>query len=191
MSTDNGTTRIRSCIMSAAVCRRRTAIVRRSTVGQMNTVRRDQLSKTLRSLAAAHAAMGELIERTLTLLSSDLPFAGYTLPQSRRSRHCTRTVCSVPVIDRSLLSVVHAGRICFLGNTLPFKFIARLARQPNVYVSYEDVLSEVWQGVRSDAAVRSVVKTLRSKLRKAGMNILADAIDGTVSGHYALTLRKP
>ena len=37
----------------------------------------------------------------------------------------------------------------------------------------------------SHEAIRSVVKTLRSRLRQAGMKNLADAIDGSVPRHYA------
>jgi DNA-binding winged helix-turn-helix (wHTH) protein len=86
------------------------------------------------------------------------------------------------------LSVTFQGKDCFLGNTLPFKFLSHLARRPNAYVSYEDLLADVWRGVRSDSAVRSVVKALRARLRRAGLDGLADAIDGTVAGHYALKL---
>jgi DNA-binding response OmpR family regulator len=53
-------------------------------------------------------------------------------------------------------------------------------------VSHEQLQEEVWDAVRSRSAVRSVVKVLRAKLRKAGMTGLADAIDGHVAGHYAL-----
>jgi hypothetical protein len=88
--------------------------------------------------------------------------------------------------ERSLLSVTFRGKTCFLDNTLLFKLLASLSQRPNAYLSYEDLLSNVWEGVRSDATVRSVVKALRQRLRGAGPGELADAIDGTVAGHYAL-----
>jgi hypothetical protein len=81
------------------------------------------------------------------------------------------------------------GKTCFLGNTRPFRFLARLAQRPNAYIPYEDLLSDVWQGLLSDSAVRSVAKALRQRLRQAGLGDLADAIDGTVAGHYTLRLR--
>jgi DNA-binding response OmpR family regulator len=92
------------------------------------------------------------------------------------------------LIDRESLSVTFHGKTCFLSNTIPFKFLCHLARRPNTYISHEELLSEVWQGYRSDAAVRSVVKTLRAKLRQAGLAALAEAIDGSAAGHYSLKL---
>ena len=81
------------------------------------------------------------------------------------------------------------GRTCFLGNSLHFRLLGRLAQRPNSYFSYEDLFARVWDGgVRSDDAVRSVVKRLRRALRRAGLGDLAKAIDGSVPGHYALKL---
>lgn len=91
-------------------------------------------------------------------------------------------------VDRSRLTVTFRGKSCFLGNTLPFRFLERLAEKPNTFVPHEELLTDVWEGNRSDAAVRSVVKTLRRKLRDAGLTEVADAIDGTTSGHYTLKL---
>jgi DNA-binding response OmpR family regulator len=73
---------------------------------------------------------------------------------------------------------------------LPLKLFERLARRPNQYLSYERLLDEVWEGTRSFSAIRSVVKTLRGRLVKAGMADLADAIDGSVYRHYGLKLDK-
>jgi DNA-binding response OmpR family regulator len=91
-------------------------------------------------------------------------------------------------IEQALLSVTYQGKTCFLGNTLPFKLLCQLARRPNTYIPHEELLADVWQCIRSDAAVRSVVKTLRKKLRQAGLVALAQAIDGSESGHYSLKL---
>lgn len=55
----------------------------------------------------------------------------------------------------------------------------RLARRPNVYVTYEQLLDDVWDGqLRSETAIRSVVRELRRSLREAGMHAVADAIHG-------------
>jgi DNA-binding response OmpR family regulator len=95
---------------------------------------------------------------------------------------------NLPTIDRSVMCVVYRGQSCFLGNTLMLKFLERLARRPNRYVSYDSLLSDVWNSIRENSSVRSVVKELRAKLRAAGMSRLSDAIDGHVSGHYGLML---
>ena len=85
------------------------------------------------------------------------------------------------------MAVAYRGRECFLGNSLGLRLLARLADRPDRYVSYDDLLADVWDGGhRSDAAVRSVVRDLRRRLRAAGLGDLAAAIDGSVSGHYAL-----
>ncbi|QDV25891.1 winged helix-turn-helix domain-containing protein [Aureliella helgolandensis] len=92
---------------------------------------------------------------------------------------------SEPRIDQQMLCVYHDGKCCFLGNTLPFKILARLMRTPGIYVPHNVLLKELWEGVRSDSAIRSVIKTLRIKLRKAGLNAVADRIDGSVRCHYS------
>jgi DNA-binding response OmpR family regulator len=71
---------------------------------------------------------------------------------------------------------------------LLFRLLERLAAQPEKYLSYEDLLSEVWESNRSDGAVRSVVRRLREALRSQGMDEVAEGIDGSVPGHYALKL---
>ena len=93
-----------------------------------------------------------------------------------------------PVVDRTTFTVHWGGKTCFLGNTLPFKFMERLARRPNQLVPCDQLLDEVWQCCRSREAMRSVVKVLRQKLGQAGMKDLAGAIDGTTVGHYGLML---
>jgi hypothetical protein len=50
------------------------------------------------------------------------------------------------------------------------------------------LLDDVWHCKRTKSAVKSVVKSLRIKLRVAGLTELAQAIDGSVYGHYALKL---
>jgi DNA-binding response OmpR family regulator len=125
-----------------------------------------------------------LLEQTLTLLCEELSLDPLTY---------FRTQPAAPggypglVADPRELVVRFGGKTCFLGNTLPFRLLARLAQRPNRYFTYEELLADVWEGdCRSDASVRSVVKVLRRKLREAGMGQLADAIDGTERGHYAL-----
>lgn len=84
--------------------------------------------------------------------------------------------------------MIWIGRRCFLGRTLTFKLFERLARRPNQYVTYDRLLQDVWNGLRSNEAIRSVVKELRRKLIDAGMSDLAEAIDGSNRECYGLIL---
>jgi len=72
------------------------------------------------------------------------------------------------------------GRTCYLGDTLPFWFLERLARRPNQLFRYDTLLQDVWKCKRSKEALRSVVKVLRQKLKAADMDDLAEAIDGAL-----------
>ncbi len=130
-------------------------------------------SETLRSLHSLKAIIA-------TSQPDDLNAAAHVYPEAVSSL--------VPRINHSLLSVTHQGKNCFLGNTLPFRVLVRLLRRPNSYVSNETLLEEIWEGIRSPEAVRSVVKTLRAKLRDAGLEALSKGIDGTVKGHCAILL---
>jgi DNA-binding response OmpR family regulator len=152
----------------------------------MDERKREQIRRTLRNMAEAHASMIEFMEQALELLNEELALDPFTFWYT----HKPKRRADVPAVDHELFTVTFRGRTCFLGNTLPFRFISRLARRPNVYVANEDLLSDVWQGVRSDDATRGVVKRLRGALRRAGMAELAEAIDGTTTGHYALKLRR-
>ena len=139
-------------------------------------------------MAQAHASMIEFMEQALVLLNEELALDPITFWHAHRPTAHLKADDDDPVVDEGLLVVRFHGQSCFLGNTLPFRFLVRLARHPNIYLSYEDLLDEVWEGVRSDEAVRSVVKRLRSKLRQNGMADLANAIDGSEPGRYALKI---
>lgn len=155
----------------------------------METYRRAQIQQTLRSLADTYKVMMELMEHMLSLLSQESALDPLAYFQAHPPQPGAPTRDTRFVIDPTLLTVTFRGQACFLGNTHCFRFISHLAHRLNAYVTYEDLLAEVWHGaVRSDDAVRSVVKTLRNKLRQAGLNDLASAIDGTVPKHYALKL---
>lgn len=153
----------------------------------METNRRAQIQRSLQSLADSYRVTLELMEQTLALFCEESSLDPLTYFRLHPA-HSQRSGQHGFVIDPMLLSVTFRGRVCFLGNTLPFKLLCRLAQRPNTYVTYEDLLAEVWHGVRSDSAVRSVAKMLRNKLRRAGLTELAAAIDGTVPGHYSLKL---
>lgn len=150
----------------------------------MNTDKREEIQSTLRTIASHHAAQMKLMEQLLSLLCDEAALDPLTYFHTHTSRNDHDQLPGLT--DRSMLSVTFRGKTCFLGNTLPFRLLSRLAERPNAYVTYEDLLSDVWHGNRSDSTVRSAVKSLRNKLRQAGLAELADAIDGTVPGHYAL-----
>ena len=155
----------------------------------MNADRRDSIRDSLRQLAEAHAATMQVMERTYALLCEELALD----PAECRRPPATPdppTGLRQPVIDRSRFAVTFGGRTCRLGNTIAFRFVARLAESPDRYVPHEQLLDDVWDGHGSDDALRSVVKHLRRRLREAGLGDLADAIDGLTPGHFALRLAR-
>ena len=95
-----------------------------------------------------------------------------------------------PILDVSTLCVSWDGRSIHLGNTIGFRFLDRIARRPNQYVTHTDLIRDAWGEDEKNIAVetvRSVVCDLRGKLREGGMDALAAAIHGH-KGHYILTL---
>lgn len=93
-----------------------------------------------------------------------------------------------PLLDESTMRVLWKGRSAPLGHTLSFRLMERLSRRPNQYVTHLDLLREVWENENLKlATVRSVVRKLRQKLRRHGMDELADAIRGH-NGRYILEL---
>jgi DNA-binding response OmpR family regulator len=154
----------------------------------MQPQRREKIDRSLRVLAESYRSMMEVMENTLALLCEELHLDPLTYLKTRPTVRAAHASGQNLAVDPGLLSVTFRGKVCFLGNTLPFRFLYHLAQRPNRYVDYEELLAEVWQGTVSDSAVRSVVKTLRRRLRRAGLPDLAEAIDGTARGHYALKL---
>ena len=156
--------------------------------------RKEQIAESLRELVRAYTRAMARFEDTLAVLCKELELGGIeTIFEPLgvlRGLTPAADDSEFPIVDRTLLSVRWRGRSCFLGNTLPLKFFERLARRPNQYFSYEQLLDEVWEEKRSFSAIRSVVMTLRRKLAEAGMADLADTIDGSVYRHYGLMLDK-
>lgn len=158
--------------MSANICQVVVDSLNRLLTKQAMAVAR--LEETLADIKSA----GDLIGPLLSLIA--------TSPDRIASQSVSGS--ESPVVDRTLLSVVFRGRSCFLGNTLPLHFFERLAKRPNQYVTYQQLLADVWHGPRSNEAVRAVAQTLRRKLRQANMDELAAAIDGRNPGHFGLML---
>lgn len=85
-------------------------------------------------------------------------------------------------------TVVYRGQACRFGPTTPFRLLARLARRPNQYFTYDQLIEDVWDGEpRTEAAIRSAIRQLRICLRDAEMGALASAIHGQ-SRCYGLML---
>ncbi len=93
-----------------------------------------------------------------------------------------------PLVDTSTFSVFWAGKTCPLRRTILFRLAERLARQPNQYITADQLLRDVWEGgIKSPETIRSAVRHLRQRLSNAGMEDLAAAIHGS-GGRYGLIL---
>jgi len=146
------------------------------------------IRRTLQKLAESHAATMELMELTLSLIGEEFGIDAVAFWKSRTSAPTPAAIERLFQVDSDRLQVVFHGKTCELGNTVPFKLLQRLARRPNTYVTHEQLLFDVWDGRRSEAAIRSAVKRLRQALRRQGLGELADAIDGSMSGRYRLKI---
>lgn len=89
-------------------------------------------------------------------------------------------------LDRRTFTVRRLDRECFLGFTLPFRLMEKLAQRPDQYLSVDRLMQELWGGPRAPSTIRSVVCELRAKLNASGMEDLAAMIDGSNPGHYGL-----
>ena len=120
----------------------------------MDSLRRAQIQRSLRTLAKSYRATMELMEQTMALLCEELALdpSSYE-PPPFSSKPAVRQAF---LIDPAFLTVTFRGKVCFLGKSLSFKFLSRLAERPNTYVTYEDLLADAWDGVvRSDSAERT------------------------------------
>jgi DNA-binding response OmpR family regulator len=133
----------------------------------------------------------QLTEEVLTGVSQGASSAAHRecYPDHRKTPNNTENdTPGQPIADPATFCAQWDGKTCYLGDTLPFWLLERLARRPNQFFRYDTLLQDVWDCKRSREAVRSVVKVLRQKLRAAGMDDLAEAIDGSTAHHYGLTI---
>lgn len=136
------------------------------------------------NLMTAAIVAGEI--RTLVQSEPDRPAS--TLPARTPERSLRDGRRPGPLVDNSTLSVFWAGKTCSLRNTILFRLAGRLARQPNQYITADQLLCDVWDGgVKSPDTIRSAVRHLRKRFIQAGMDDLAAAIHGT-GGRYGLML---
>jgi DNA-binding response OmpR family regulator len=118
------------------------------------------------------------------------PFSGCLRDPSSQRHIQDKSPHSPMMVDEATFSVRWHDKACYLGNTLPFRLLERLARRPNHLVHSDTLLQELWDRYSSRESLRSAVKVLRRKLVSAKMRELADAIDGSTAHHYGLMLRK-
>ncbi len=155
----------------------------------MRTTQADRLARAAKSLRSSlltvlrHtdelcAGLAQLQDATIALASAS-PGASRQAPDEVLLR-----------VDRDTLTIGWAGRECYLGYTIPFRLIDRLAQRPDHYIRVEQLMAEIWVGRRSRSAVRSAVCELRAKLTAVGMADLAALIDGRNQGRYGLMLSR-
>ena len=136
-----------------------------------------------RKLDQAYIRMEEaqdLLERIV----AELPDRQYRDP----TVETTKQVPGTPGVDRSTFSVSWRRARCVLGPTFSFTFLEVIARRPNRFLTYDQLIEAVWDGqIRSDATVRTVARDLRRQLVAAGMHDLAAAVQGRMKT-YGLIL---
>lgn len=147
----------------------------------MNDHKREELRQKLRRLADTYSLMISLLEDTFQLVIEQSQLDPQTFWEQHHSRFAARV--KGLSIDTESLMVSFNHKRCFLGNTLPFHLLRRLAQRPNAFISHDRLFDDVWHCQRSKCALRSVVKELRGKLRRAGLGKLADAIDARKGGY--------
>ena len=151
-------------------------------------------ARVAEQLAQLAACLNQAVELTEEIIDTSRNL-GLTMPPSsvrvvpeRPRADAVGISKQFPVADRATFSVHWHDNTCYLGNSLPFRLMERLAYCPNQFIHRDQLLDEVWECRRSREAMRSVVKVLRRKLCQAGMEDLAEAIDGTTAHHYGLML---
>lgn len=139
--------------------------------------------ESLRLLAEGYATLITHYDRTIALLKAE---QARTEQEAQGRELRDRRKPQALQIDEGTLSVLYRHKSCFLGNTVQLRLFRRLLRSQNQYLDYTELLEQVWEGIRSPSTVRSAVKVLRRQLNQAGMNEVAQAIVGSVPGHYCL-----
>ena len=141
----------------------------------MRTERLEVIRNILNELAHAHTLAAVCLSQLEELLATDTAAE-------------VRPAGSVPRVDESKFRITLGNRICYLGHTTSFRLFTRLLRRADHFISYDHLLRDVWgNDVRSAATVRSAVRQLKKKLKRAKMRQLSRAIRG--QGHcYGLIL---
>lgn len=156
----------------------------------MNTSKHEEISQALNKLTQLHQDSLAILEQTIELLMEEFRLSPVEFWRRHNSSGMRPAMEEVDLsIDWDHLEINFRRSRCFFGNSLEFRLLAFLATSRNRYLSYSELLENVWGGEeRSDSAIRSAVKRLRRKLREANMPELAESIDGSESGYYALKI---
>jgi DNA-binding response OmpR family regulator len=154
----------------------------------------DQVVRDLRRLFAVHpeavSTIGEIVGALRILLGQASKLPTGKIDSAASILRVKETAGQHLVVDPDGLAVHWKGKTCFLGKTLAFEFFARLASSPGHYISHAVLLDDVWKYQVSKEAMRSLIKSLKQKLRNAGMEDLAQAIDGTRRECYGLMIAR-
>lgn len=155
--------------------------------------RKEEIAASLKLLASTYVQAVRQLEDTLAILCRELDLQETSwLENVLALEPVTSPATSAfrPVADRTTLSVLFQGKTCFLGNTLLFRFFEVISRRPNLYISHDQLLDEVWGGIRSESTIRNVAKRLRDKLVSVDLGEVAVAIDGSTPGYYVFLLNR-
>jgi len=98
----------------------------------------------------------------------------------------TRIGSKVPkhglVVDPETFTVSYQGQEGFIEESLLFRLLARLAKRPGHFISFNILKAEVWRdGEAEDSTVARTLRRLRQKLRSFGITGIAVE----VQGHHA------
>ena len=150
--------------------------------------RKEQITRSLRQLTEIYRSNLTEYEQTIATLSALLDLEA---PPIFSRIVSFEQAGSNLLADPTTFCAIYRTRRCYLGNTLVFGLFRLLVSRLNRYVSYSELLTEVWkQEEKSPEAIRTVVQLLRKKLRAAEMSEVANAIDGRNHGHYGLMLAR-
>ena len=143
-------------------------LISRGAVGTLRLdgkMRQSELIETMidafAELTALHTAATAVAERALLALADYGRIGERDEPSCKFQ--CRPTASERPMVNPSAFTVVWQGRHCHLGPSILFKLIERLARQPDRFYPYDILMEDVWDGLRSNTAVRSAVKRLRRR----------------------------
>lgn len=144
----------------------------------------ERIQETLSALLATNARLAIDLENAILNLSRVLESSA-SLQKIGLSRS---SASRCPKVDHRTKELIWKGRSCFLSNSVLLRLAERLVQTPNILISHTVLLEDVWGSVRSESTIRGAAKRLRDQLAEAGMKDLAEAIDGSVHGHYRLNL---
>jgi DNA-binding response OmpR family regulator len=137
---------------------------------------RSRLCALTARLSALETEIGQCVNEVESLFDLALDVDPHSANSVNRSQPA-RIRHGELVVDPHRFTVDFRRRGCFLGNTTRFRLFEYLARRPNRYFTYAELLAFVWNGAdRSDAAVRGAIFHLRRCFRQARMSALADAL---------------